>query len=112
MEKFFVRGRDRCQSATQFHAITFYEIVRTKPDPAFHRFHIVRIRIPVAMFEQPAFVETLHDCWRRIEVCQGVLDSFFPVSVSKVGAERNSPASPTERRESAHFEKKIAIFLA
>ena len=39
-------------------------------------------------------------------------DSPFPFRMRKIGAERDAPAAPAKRRKSAHFQKKIAIFLA
>src|SRR6266404_3965706 len=63
------------------------------------------------MFEQAAFVKALHDRRRRIERCERVFDSLFPFGVREIGAERNSETAPAERREPAHFQKKIALFL-
>src|SRR5258708_336753 len=112
MEKFFGGGNDGGESAVQFHLIVFHKIVRTQTDPAFHRFQFAGIRFAVTMLEQAAFVETLYDRWRRVEGGKRIVDPFFPFGGGEIGPERNSTPAPAERRESAHFQKEIAIFLA
>ena len=64
------------------------------------------------MFKQSAFVKFLEDCRTRLECCERAVDSLFPVRVRKVASERDPPAAPAQGREAAHFQKKLAIFLA
>src|SRR5215831_8838649 len=66
----------------------------------------------MVVLEQSAFVEFLEDRRTRLERRQRVLDSFFPFAVRQIAPERDSAAAPAERRESADFQKKVAIFLA
>src|SRR5206468_8485164 len=82
------------------------------PDTAFHCFYLPGIRVPIVVLKQSAFVKFLEDCRTRLERREGVLDSLFPLCMRQIAPKRDATAAPAERRESADFQKKIAIFLA
>src|SRR5262249_17863752 len=64
------------------------------------------------VLKKSAFVKFLEDCRTRFERRQRVFDPFFPFGVRQIAAERDPATAPPERRNSAHFYEKVAIFLA
>ena len=64
------------------------------------------------MVKESAFVKFLQDRGTRLECREGVFDAFFPFGVRQVAPERDAAAAPAKRGETAHFQEKIAIFLA
>src|SRR5437899_12590682 len=48
----------------------------------------------------------------RFKGCERMVNSLFPFGVGQIAAERDTAAAPAKRRKAAHFQKKLAIFLA
>src|SRR5881396_1770879 len=68
--------------------------------------------MPITVLEQTALMKALHDRWRRIEGGERMLEASFPFGVRQIAPERDAAAAPAERRKTAYFQKKLAIFLA
>src|SRR5437763_14522259 len=111
MNQFFVSRYDRSERAAHPHPIPFDEIIGAQPDAPIHRPHFATLTVEVMVLNQNTFVKLLHDRRLRVEVGEGLLDSFFPVGVRQVRSERYTAAAPAKWRKSADLQQNIALFL-
>ena len=81
MNQLFVGRDNRRERAAHAHPIAFDEIIRAQTHTPIHPPQLATLAVEITMLDQSAFVKLLHDRRLRIEVGEGLLDSFFPLRV-------------------------------